>query len=257
MKRSDYAGWREVFSFSLRQEMKQKSFRGLLIVMCVLILGFVPVSTWLGQRGEEQEKDTQVTLLTVYDETGLEIDYSHALEGDRYREMQIAQVSGEGFADHVKALEESEGSTEMIAHITYEEAGYFNLTFVKAASAALKDKDCDRLTGDFESFFQDARISAVDVSPEQLAFINQPVETRIEHTTVEGEIAPEEEGESISMSEYYILLAGIVVVMLIVNMGGGQIAFSIVTEKSSRVVEYLMINVRPMALLRPVRGLRS
>lgn len=249
MKRSDYAGWREVFSFSLRQEMKQKSFRGLLIVMCVLILGFVPVSTWLGQRGEEQEKDTQVTLLTVYDETGLEIDYSHALEGDRYREMQIAQVSGEGFADHVKALEESEGSTEMIAHITYEEAGYFNLTFVKAASAALKDKDCDRLTGDFESFFQDARISAVDVSPEQLAFINQPVETRIEHTTVEGEIAPEEEGESISMSEYYILLAGIVVVMLIVNMGGGQIAFSIVTEKSSRVVEYLMINVRPMALI--------
>ena len=75
MKRSDYAGWREVFSFSLRQEMKQKSFRGLLIVMCVLILGFVPVSTWLGQRGEEQEKATQVTLLTVYDETGLGIRF--------------------------------------------------------------------------------------------------------------------------------------------------------------------------------------
>lgn len=249
MKRSDYAGWKEVFSFSLRQEMKQKSFRGLLIVMCVLILAFVPVSTWLSQRGEEQEKDTEVSLLTIYDETGLHIDYTHALEGERYAAMQVAQVYGEGFEEHVKALEESEDSTELIVHIAYEEAGYFNLTFVKAASAALKDKDCDKLTEDFESFFQDARISAVDVSQEQLDFINQPVETRIEYTTPEGEITPEEEGEGISMTEYYVLLAGIVIVMMIVNMGGGQIAFSIVTEKSSRVVEYLMINVRPMALI--------
>ena len=249
MKRSDYAGWKEVFSFSLRQEMKQKSFRGLLIVMCVLILAFVPVSTWLSQRGEEQEKDTEVSLLTIYDETGLHIDYTHALEGERYAAMQVAQVYGEGFEEHVKTLEESEDSTELIVHIAYEEAGYFNLTFVKAASAALKDKDCDKLTEDFESFFQDARISAVDVSQEQLDFINQPVETRIEHTTSEGEITPEEEGEGISMTEYYVLLAGIVIVMMIVNMGGGQIAFSIVTEKRSRVVEYLMINVRPMALI--------
>lgn len=249
MKRSDYAGWKEVFSFSLRQEMKQKSFRGLLIVMCVLILAFVPVSTWLSQRGKEQEKDTEVSLLTIYDETGLHIDYTHALEGERYAAMQVAQVYGEGFEEHVKALEESEDSTELIVHIAYEEAGYFNLTFVKAASAALKDKDCDKLTEDFESFFQDARISAVDVSQEQLDFINQPVETRIEYTTPEGEITPEEEGEGISMTEYYVLLAGIVIVMMIVNMGGGQIAFSIVTEKSSRVVEYLMINVRPMALI--------
>ena len=249
MKRSDYAGWKEVFSFSLRQEMKQKSFRGLLIVMCVLILAFVPVSTWLSQRGEEQEKDTEVSLLTIYDETGLHIDYTHALEGERYAAMQVAQVYGEGFEEHVKTLEESEDSTELIVHIAYEEAGYFNLTFVKAASAALKDKDCDKLTEDFESFFQDARISAVDVSQEQLDFINQPVETRIEHTTSEGEITPEEEGEGISMTEYYVLLAGIVIVMMIVNMGGGQIAFSIVTEKSSRVVEYLMINLRPMALI--------
>lgn len=51
------------------------------------------------------------------------------------------------------------------------------------------------------------------------------------------------------MTEYYVLLAGIVIVMMIVNMGGSQIALSIVTEKSTKVVEYLMINVRPMALI--------
>lgn len=188
MKRNEYAGWREVFLFSLRQEMKQKSFRGFLILMCVVILAFVPVNTWLQQRDQEQVKATEVSRLTIYDETGLDIDYSHALEGERYEHMHVAKEPGDGFASHVQVLEDFKGSTEMIVHVTYEEAGYFNLTFVKAAAADLKDKDCEQLSQDFESFFQDARIRAVDVDQEQLDFINQPVETRVEYTTQEGEI---------------------------------------------------------------------
>lgn len=249
MKRNEYAGWKEVFLFSLRQQLKQKSFRGLLILMCVVILAAAPVSAWLQQRDQEQTKVTEVSRFTIYDETGLGIDYSHALEGERYENVYVAEGPGDGFASHVQALEESQGSTEIIVHVTYEEAGYFNLTFVKAATADLKDKDCDQLSQDFESFFQDARIRVVDVDQEQLDFINQPVETRVEYTTEDGEITLQEGGEGISMTEYYVLLAGIVIVMMIVNMGGSQIALSIVTEKSTKVVEYLMINVRPMALI--------
>ena len=249
MKRNEYAGWKEVFIFSLRQEIKQKSFRGFLILMCLVILAAMPVSAWLQHRDQEQIKATEVSRLTIYDETGLGIDYSQALEGERYSGIQVAEASEDGFASHVEALEESQDSTEMVVRVTYEEAGYFSLTFVKAATADLKDKDCEQLSQDFENFFLDARIRVVDVDQEQLDFINQPVTTRVEHTTQEGEITPEEDGEGISMSEYYVLLAGIVIVMMIVNMGGGQIALSIVTEKSTKVVEYLMINVRPMALI--------
>ncbi len=249
MKRNEYAGWKEVFIFSLRQEIKQKSFRGFLILMCLVILAAMPVSSWLQHRDQEQIKATEVSRLTVYDETGLGIDYSQALEGERYSGVQVTEALGDGFVSHVEALEESQDSTEMIVHVTYEEAGYFNLTFVKAATADLKDKDCEQLSQDFENFFLDARIRVVDVDQEQLDFINQPVTSRVEYTTQEGEITPEEDGEGISMTEYYVLLAGIVIVMMIVNMGGGQIAMSIVTEKSTKVVEYLMINVRPMALI--------
>ena len=249
MKRNEYAGWKEVFIFSLRQEIKQKSFRGFLILMCLVILAVMPVSAWLQRRDQEQIKATEVSRLTVYDETGLGIDYSHALEGERYSGVHVTESSGDSFVSHVEALEESQDSTEMVVRVTYEEAGYFSLTFVKAATADLKDKDCEQLSQDFENFFLDARIRVVDVDQEQLDFINQPVTSRVEHTTQEGEITPEEDGEGISMSEYYVLLAGIVIVLMIVNMGGGQIALSIVTEKSTKVVEYLMINVRPMALI--------
>lgn len=53
--------------------------------MCILILVIVPVSAWLKQGDRDQMKATEVSSLTVYDETGLGIDYSHALEGDAMR----------------------------------------------------------------------------------------------------------------------------------------------------------------------------
>lgn len=249
MKRNEYAGWREVFSFSFQQELKQKSYTIMLIVMCVIILAASPVSTWLKQRDQEQIKATEVSCFTIYDETGLGIDYSQAMSGERYDNMQLVSAPSGTFEAHVQALEESQDSTEVIVHVTYEELGYFNLTFVKAVSASLKDKDYDKLGEDFQEFFQDARIRVVDVSQEQLDFINQPVNIQVEYTTPEGEINMEEKDEGISMNEYYILLAAIVIVMMFVNMSGSQIALSIVTEKSTRVVEYLMINVRPMALI--------
>lgn len=249
MRRNEYAGWREVFAFSFQQEIKQKSYKGLLIVVCLVILASAPFLTWLQQRDQDQVKDTEVSCFTIYDETGLGIDYSQAMSGERYGAMQVVSAPGGTFEAHVKALEESQDSTELIVHVVYEEMGYFNLTFVKASGAKLKDKDCDRLCGDFREFFQDARIRVVDVSQEQLDFINQPVMIQVEYTTAEGEISSEEKDEGISMTEYYVLLGGIVIVMMFVNMSGGQIALAIVTEKSTRVVEYLMINVRPMALI--------
>lgn len=250
MKKNDFTGWREVFGFSFRQGVKQGSYKGFLIFMCIVMLACVPVITLIQNRNDKSEDESKVTVLTVYDETGLNIDYTQALPWERYAGVQIVSNPANTFEEHTKALEESEDSREVLLHIVYEEAGYFNLTFVKAVSADLKDDDYNRLVDDFESFFNEAKLRAVDVTGEQMAFINQSVDSCVRFALENGEIAPQkEEQESISMEEYYILLGGIMVVIMIVSFVGSSIATSIVTEKSTRVVEYLMINIRPMALI--------
>ncbi len=250
MRKSDFTGWREVFGFSLRQGVMQSSYKGFLIFMCVVMLALMPVMILIQNRGAGKEDESRVTKLTVYDETKLPIDYTQALSQERYAKLQVISGTEGDFEEHVRALEESGESTELLVHIVYEEAGYFNLTFVKAANAELKDEDCSRLMEDFESFFGEAKLRAVDVTGEQMAFISQDVETQVRYTLENGEIAPKkQEQESISQEEYFILLGGITVVIMIVSVVGSNIATSIVTEKSTRVVEYLMINVRPMALI--------
>lgn len=250
MKKSDYIGWKDVFSFTLIQGMKQKAYFGFLIVMCVILIFLLPIISLISSRDKEEVYTSEVTKLTVYDETGLAIDYTEALPGASFAGVQMVTDSAQTYDAHVKALEGSAESTELVAKIVFDERGLFNITFVKAAGADLSDEDCSKLAGAFVAYFDDARISAIDVTAEQMEFINQPVKTKVEFINETGEIIPQKEKkEGISMEEYMVLLMGIMIVTMIVSLSGGSIANSIVTEKTTRVVEYLMINVRPMALI--------
>lgn len=248
--KSNYIGWKNVFCFSLIQGLKEKSFRWLLIITCIILIFFVPVRTLLESNNKGEESLSEISSFTVYDETGLSINYENCLEDDRYINVKIVTQPEMSFEEHTKVLEESKDSTELIVHITYEEEGYFNLTFVKAGNGVLSDNDAGKASEDFQDYFMKAKLNATDVTEEQLAFLNQDVNISVTSASETGEVISEEaDGEGISFTEYFILLGGIMIVTLIISFSGGNIATSVVTEKSTKVVEYLMINIRPMALL--------
>lgn len=256
MKKSDYIGWQEVFGFSLKQGMKAGAYKGFLIIASIVLILSQPVMAFINNRDKDEAYHCEVTDFTIYDETGLAIDYSKSLAGEGFEDVKINTAPTMSYDDHVKFLEEkskdreSEKSTEVIVRMKYEEAGYFNLTFVKASNADLENEDCQKLADTFSAYFEEERIHAIEVTQEQLAFLNQPVDTRLEFITETGDVVPDKEGnEAISMEEYMLLLVGITGVTMVISLSGSSIATSIVTEKSTKVVEYLMINVRPMALI--------
>ncbi len=250
MRKNDYRGWQEVFRFSFMQGIKQKSFKGFLIIMFVLLtLG--PTVMTLIQSGKEPE-ETKVTVekLYVFDEVNLAIDYDSAFEGTDVSGTVVEVRSDVTYEEYKKDIEELEDTKDLGVQIVYEDSGYFQLNFVRSAKADLTDEECDIVVDTFVEFFGDAKRKAIDVTEEQMAFINRPVATEVLFTDESGAIIEEEEAaEGISMDEYMILLGGIMVCLMIITLNGGSVANAIVTEKSTRVVEYLMINVRPMALI--------
>lgn len=257
MRKSEYIGWKEVFRFTLAQGMKGKAYKGFLIVGCLVLLLAKPVvSLFNNMDSEEEAYHCEVSELTVYDEVGLPIDYTKSLEDEGFKDVKINLAPTMSFDDHVKALEEKskdkegEKSKEVIVHMTYEEAGYFNLTFVKASNADLKNDDAQKLADTFKNYFDEERINAIQVSQEQLDFLNRPVDTKLEFVTEAGDaVSEEDKAQVINDDEYNVMYILQMVVFMIVNLCGSSIATSIITEKSTKVVEYLMINVRPMALL--------
>lgn len=252
MKKSDYRGWKDVFCFSFLQGVKQKAYVGFLIFMAVAVLAG-PFVMKLFEGGGEDTLDVTVEKLVVFDEVGLPIDYSKAFQGTDCEDVAVeasVQPDSAAFDSYVDGYVEAEDLKEMALRISFEETGLFSLKFVKGAKADLSSEECDAVVEAFDAFFTTEKLSAIDVSEEQFAFINQSVNTEVLFTDETGEmIEEEEEAEGISEEAYFVLLGGIMVCTMLISLSGGSIAGSIVTEKSTRVVEYLMINVRPLALI--------
>ncbi len=252
LKKSDYTGWQDVFRFSFMQGVKSKSFYVMLIILVLAILVGLPLSAFFQNRKEGVVGDSEIRTLYIYDETGMNMDYGKSLSDERYKNVTVTTGTG-SFEEQVKALETDEKSADVALLITFEGNSYFKLKFIKAAKADFSSEDFNEFTADFKAFFDDAKLKAIEVTPEQAAFLDKAIETTVEYTSFSeaGEllITPKEKEEGIALNDYMAFLALIIVVMLIINISGSSIASSIVTEKTTRVIEYLMINVRPMALI--------
>ena len=254
MKKSDYRGWKDVFRFSFIQGVKQKAYIGILIVMFVFALfGPVLLAAFSGNGdGEEKSINISIDRLMVFDEVGLPIEYEAAFAGTDCENVniEVKQAKTGEFDSYIKQYEKAEDSNELAVKISYDATGYFKLIFVKAKDTEFSEDEGSVVADVFTSYFGEAKLTAIDVTEEEYAFINQAIETEVLFTDESGAVIVEgEHAEGISMDQYYVLLGGIMVCLMIITLSGSTIANSIVTEKSTRVVEYLMINVRPMALI--------
>ena len=253
MNKRDYAGWKDVFAFSFVQGVKDKSFRGFLIICSLILLLALPVSTWFKNR-DTALVDCSIEKITVYNESGLPIEVSTLLKDQRYSGVEVTTETTLDYDAYVKQLEESKYCKETLVKLEYvEDMACFRMLFVKAASSGISDKDYNQMVEDFQTGFQEARKQIVEVTKEQEEMLAQSVDSQVSIVEVDenGNIMEEEDDkvEGVSLEEYTILLAANVIVVFLISFTGGSIANSVVTEKSTRVVEYLMINVRPMALI--------
>ena len=75
MNKNSIYGWKNVFTFTFKEEFKQKSYRIALAIFFILALASMPVKNIVNNKSDGEKHATEVRLLTVYDETGLNIDY--------------------------------------------------------------------------------------------------------------------------------------------------------------------------------------
>ena len=85
------------------------------------------------------------------------------------------------------------------------------------------------------------------VDKEQRELLSAQIVTNVSHSDINGNVI-ENEDTSISSFEYYFLYALVFIGMMICMMTGSQVATSVVVEKSSKVVEYLLTTIKPLAV---------
>ena len=248
MKKSDFTGWKDVFTFTFLQMVKQKGYISFLVVCTIITLLSSTVMALFRQYNDAKEKKTSVSEIVFFDETGLEIDYTDAFKETKYENASIISNPSKTFDEYEKQMEENADKTLLVKIAFDKKEQEYNILFVEGKEVNLSDLANEELASEFGDFFEEAMIKAVDISDEQREFINKDIEKEVKKLAENGEVI-EANKDSISDRDYFIILGFMMVCMMIINVSANQVGLSIVTEKSSRVIEYLMVNVRPLALI--------
>lgn len=239
-----FKGWKQVFSFTFNQAVKVKSFRTATFVISILLFFAAVLANVLPAAFSGRDKDSN-SLETVYviDESGLS---GFSFEG-------FSDFAGESFEDivfkttsdsieNLKTQLEGEDSHDIILSIKNGKEGYqFDITL--PAVSALSPSDCNEFLNQSMAYFQKQLILSSGISMEALAVASLP----IEHSSA---FAGEDDGDfGQFMLQMLTPMAFGLILYIMVLLYGQSVAKSVISEKSSKLMETLLTTVKPYALI--------
>lgn len=248
--KSKLSGWKDVFCFTLTQTLKSKAFLVSFVVLVVLALAASPVMGIIS-RQEENDKYT-IKKLYLSDETGIfNKETARTMLVDAGWNVQIETVDIKAGSEQYKELIQKIDDTEaeaVVLTLGYTEQGLLSLYLEYSSKGDVSKTEVSAFQQVLLTALGEARYSAAGLSAEQKSILYAGVFTNILSADTEGNISGEAD-TSISDFEYWFLYALLFILMMICMMTGSQVATSIVTEKSSKVVEYLLTSIRPLAII--------
>ena len=248
MKKSSISGWKEVFSFTLHQTLKSKSFIVSFIILLVICAGAMPVLSMIFGDGKEEEASMSlIQKVYVNDTTKLsDSGYLPTMYDEYHKHIEFIPMN-EDYDTLLERIDEIE-TTSVVLDVTLSKYGYFDLHFTKSSNGDVTKSDTQSLGALVLEDFNDYILKVTGVSQDQIDFINSETVINVTAADVNGN-AVFKEDTSITMAQYWFIYGLFFVVMMVINLASTQIASSIASDKSTRVVEYLLTSVKPLALM--------
>jgi len=245
MKKDSVRGWKDVFTFTLTQTLKSKAYIVSLVIMMVIAMVSMPVmNTFLLKdtvEGPEQSAIEKVYLfnMTLY----RNLDFDSELP-DAYKNIVFEDTVGDMTALETK-IQEEEVNSVILLLVEDEQNCY--IQFLRAPEGDVTNYELQMLGQYVQNAYTKAKIQLLGLTDAQMTFFETSVVAS--SSIVDTENAVVLEDTSISQAEYWFMYGLMFVVLMISIMSASQVATSIVQEKSSKVIEYLLTSIRPLAII--------
>ena len=207
----DLSGTGQVYRFTLSQLLKSRANRVTLIIMVLLAAVSMPLTALLGGETPETSDTAGLASVRVDNRTDLALDFS----GDAY------------WAD--TDFSADAGEPDAVVTVTGDETGY-QVAVVGSESADAGE--LSQLAETARQAVRDACLRAAGLSSRQLEAL----------TASTGEADSHEEG-------FWVQYGYSILAMILCLMSASYVIRAVVEEKDSRLVELLLVSVKPMALL--------
>lgn len=223
MKRTDGSlrGIGKVYAFTLSQFVKGKANLITLAVLFLLSLASVPCMTLFGGAGAGN--GVALDTLYIHNETELPLELS-------------------GVAETVTAVTEMPelAKGEAYVWVCLDVEGYHTDIHCSA-----QDEDrADALARQVQSALNEARYASLGTTDAQLDMLSKPVETEVGNVSDYMEASELDFADTFAIQYVYSIL-----VMILSIFASSYIVRAVIEEKDSKLVELLMVSVKPLALI--------
>lgn len=207
----DLSGTGQVYRFTLSQLLKSRANRVTLIIMVLLAAVSMPLTALLGGETPETSDTAGLESVRVDNRTDLVLDFS----GDAY------------WAD--TDFSADAGEPDAVVTVTGDETGY---QVAVNGSESADAGELSQLAETARQAVRDACLRAAGLTSRQLEAL----------TASTGEEDSHEEG-------FWVQYGYSILAMILCLMSASYVIRAVVEEKDSRLVELLLVSVKPMALL--------
>ena len=240
-----FKGWKKVYAFTFMQQIKSKSFIiSTIIIMTLLGLigasaNIIPVffldDVLKGVVSEDENEASSVAELSIYNNTDMTFDFSGITPEPK--------LVSEEEANKLALTLVNTANNGMLITINNDE-GYFSLNGVYSGeNSTINKSDCEMLCGAIANSVRVQYLKSLGVKDEDLA-------TAMAGVTYSANMAGEEETSPIVdiINSIVPMLSSLVLFMFIFSYST-MVSQSVATEKTSRVIEYLLTSVKPLAII--------
>ncbi len=231
-------GTGKVFRFSLQQYFKSAATYVMLVLMLVGSGASVLIMSSSMDRGASIDTEAQ----HVYIRNGS----PYALDPLALPDYLTGELSDRSLEELLKVLDEGE-ITGVVVDVAWNASmNLWQVTAYTGEQTAVTQSEAGNLAAVCAALLEEGRYAALGVSPGQIGVALAPVSTDV--LTEEEYRAPEENDEDVRSrtaagSAYTIL------VFMLISFSTSFIVRAVVQEKSSKLVELLMVSVKPLALI--------
>lgn len=242
-----------VYRFTLQQFLKNKANMISLVIMILFAIGSVPVTSLINGGGNKEGHseisnvyfggDTEPYALTYTDLQNAAAADAFWSETSFHDDTEI-ELTGDVTGDVGYGSRNAPAARDVYAGISFNpQTGMYQLSIIAAEDTELSDEDLAALSTFLMEQFDQVRYRTLNISDEQLAFVMGSWESGTQ--SFDSYL----EDENRFDTQYIVQFIYSIVVMMVSVLSVSYIIRTVIEEKASKLIELLMVSVKPLALI--------
>lgn len=246
INKNAFTGTSHVFRFTLKQLLCSKANIISMIIMVVMAMAILPVMALVSGGALDKKEQLFSTQIYVQNETGYELDLAE-MRSQLEESSRIITETLTLREDETEMTAEMLKPSELYVHLYQDmEHGVYSVDIVYGTDSVFEYEysAMESLQAEFIQAFNNARFQKLGVTPEQLQIASGQVTTDVDMA------ADYLSREQLSWDvQYGIQMIYDIIILMICTLSISFIIRAVTEEKTSKLVEMLVVTIRPLALL--------